>query len=147
MNLLKFLTRGAAHAPSEAERKQASINKAAEDARERWLAALLTDQTRAWLNIGEQDRGVLSATAIMLTIAGFCEVYDTKSVDTVDLRILRGGISAAEQCGKCGSVITRIHAQSLSVACKRADDIIRRATVKAILYAAETIRGTVGLAA
>ena len=145
MNLFKFLNRGAAHAPSEAERRQAAIAKSAEYARDRWLDALLTDQTRAWWSIGEQDKQVLSGTVVMLTIAGFCEVFDTKSAETVDLRVLRGGISAATQCGAAGSVITVPLAQAISSACLRAEAIIRRATVPGILHAAQTIRATVGL--
>lgn len=145
MNLFKFLNRGAAHAPTDAQRRAAKVAKAADRARQRWLNALAADQARAWWNIGDEDRQLLSGACVLLTIAGFCEVFDTRDTETVDLRVLRGGLSAAAQCGEAGSVITVALAQAITSACLRAEGIIRRATVPGILHAAATIRTTVGL--
>lgn len=150
MNLFALLNRGASHADilhqREATARQAGITAAAEASRAQWLSALLTDQTRAWMSIGEADRDVLAATAIMLTIAGFCSVYDTRDTDSLDLRILRGAISAATQCSAAGAVVSVNDARAFSAAADRAATIIRAATVPAICHAAESIRLTVGLA-
>lgn len=82
--------------------------------------------------------------AILLTIAGFCHVHDGGTVETPDLRIIRGAISTIETCGKRQGVISDIDVITLQGACTRAKDIIRRSTVPAILHAAVSIREAVG---
>lgn len=143
MNLFAMLNRGAAHAPAPKIPKPHI--KAAEAARKQWLNALLVDQTRAWMSLGESEPELLSAMAAMLTIAGFAHVFDAKSADTADLRIIRGAISAAEQCSLSGSVMTLAHVQAFRSACDRAQRIIEGATVPAIIHAATSIRNTVGI--
>lgn len=140
MNISSFLAIGAAYAPSDSTRRQKRIDDAAEQARSNWCDALLVDQTRAWLGIGERDMGVLSAFAVILTLAAFVQAYEA-SEETPDLRIIRGAISAAGQCSKAGGVITVQDAQAFSSAAQRADTIIRGASVGAITYAAKSING------
>lgn len=144
MNLFKFIARGTAGASTDESRRQARINKKAEDARERWIHALQADETRAWLNLGEEQHKTLSGLAILLTIAGFCHVHDGGTVDTPDLRVIRGAISTVETCGKAGGVILPLDMATFQTACTRAKDIIRRASVGAILHAAVSIREAVG---
>lgn len=140
-----MLNRGAAHAPSEADRRQARIATASETARRQWRNALLVDQTRAWMSIGENEAGVLSAMVTMLTIAGFAHVHDVRNTDTTDLRIIRGAISAATQCLQAGGTVTVADARAFSAAAARADAILETASIGAIAHAAEAIRETVGL--
>ena len=150
MNLFSFLQRGADHAGFLHRRatddRDAEVVKAAEATRAQWLSALLTDQTRAWMSLGEADRDVLQATAIMLTIAGFCSVYETKDPETADIRILRGAISAATQCSAAGAFVALSDARAFSAAADRAAAIIGAASVPAICHAAEAIRLAVGMA-
>jgi hypothetical protein len=141
MNLQAFLSRGAAHAPKQVD----PVTKAAEDTRVRWLDALMADETRAWMGIGEADRGVVEGLTTMLAIAGFAHVYDTRNADTPDIRIIRGAISAAEQCMKRGGVVQVEDARAFSSAATRARAIIESASVDAIIHAATQIRATVGL--
>lgn len=145
MNLTAFLNRGARHAPTDAERAQTAINKAAEDSRKQWLDSILVDQIRAWDTVGRHEPGVLEAMATMLTLAGFVHVYDAKSDDTPDLRVIRGGISAATQCAKAGGVVTADDARAFSSACTRASDAIKAGSVPAIIHAATSIRAAVGI--
>lgn len=145
MNLMALLNRGAAHAPTDAERRQAIINKAAEETRAKWLNALLVDETRAWMSIGANEPGVIEGMTTMLAIAGFAHVYDAKSADTPDLRVIRGAISAATQCQAAGGVVGVSDARAFSSAAGRAKAIIQKASVGAIIHAAQTIRETVGL--
>jgi len=144
MNLMSFINRGAAHAPTEAQRARAAIVKAAEAARTQWLDALLVDQTRAWMSLGERQPEVLSAMATMLTIAGMAHAFDAKSVDTLDMRIIRGAISAATQCSGAGSVLRVEDARAFGSAAARAVAIINGASVDAIVHAAQGIREAVG---
>lgn len=144
MNIFNFIARGTAGAKTDEQRRQERINKKAEDARERWIHALQVDETRAWLNLGEEQHKTLSGLAILLTIAGFCHVHDGGTVDTPDLRVIRGAISTVETCGKAGGVITELDMATFQTACTRAKDIIRRATVGAILHAAVSVREAVG---
>lgn len=145
MNLMNFLNRGAAHAPTEAQRAEASIAKATEDTRMRWLDALMVDETRTWMGLGQTDKGVIEGMTTMLAIAGFAHVYDAKSADTPDLRIIRGAISAAHQCMQRGCVVELADARAFSSAAERARAIITGASQDAIIHAAQTIRETVGL--
>lgn len=145
MNLYSFLNIGAKLAPSDADRKNAAINTAAEKTRAQWLNALLVDQTRAWMSLGETADEVLTAMSTMLTIAGFASVYDTRDTDTPDIRIIRGAISAAIQCKQAGSVMQVEHAQAFQSACERATAIVQAASHDAIIHAAKSIRQTIGL--
>lgn len=145
MNLSAFLNLGARHAPTDAERAQAGITKAAEDSRKQWLDSIMVDQIRAWDTVGTHEPGVLEGMATMLTLAGFVHVYDAKSDDTPDLRIIRGAISAATQCAKAGGVVTVEDARAFSSACTRATDAIKAASVPAIIHAATSIRAAVGI--
>ena len=144
MNLFNFIARGTAGAKTDEQRRQERINKKAEDARARWIHALQSDETRAWLNLGEEQHKTLSGLAILLTIAGFCHVHDGGTVDTPDLRVIRGAISTVETCGKAGGVILPLDMATFQTACTRAKEIIRRASVGAILHAAVSIREAVG---
>lgn len=141
MNLQAFLARGAAHAPKRVD----PVVKAAEATRAKWLDALMADETRAWLGIGEADRGIVEGLTTMLAIAGFAHVYDTRDADTPDIRVIRGAISAAGQCVRAGSVIGINEARAFSSAATRARRIIETATVGGIIQAATQIRQTVGL--
>lgn len=145
MNLMALLNRGAAHAPSDAQRQQARIDSVTEETRAKWLNALLVDQTRAWMTIGEHDPGVLEGMAVMLTLAGMAHVYDVKNTDTPDIRIIRGGISAATQCAAMGGKVTVEDARAFSSAAVRAQVIIQHASAAAIIHAALSVRKTVGL--
>ena len=145
MNLFNFLGRGAALAPSDTQRRQQAIDHAAEKARAQWLNALLVDQTRTWLSLGDQDPEILTGMAAMLTIAGFVHAHDVKDVEHPDMRVIRGAVSAARQCSAAGSVITVADAQAFSAGCERARVIIEAGSTAAIIYAAQAIRETVGL--
>lgn len=149
MDLFSFLRRGSSHAAvlssRQAARRQAAIDRAAENTRALWVDALTIDATRAWLSIGEKDRDVLTGLVIMLTIAGFCHAHAGRAEDHPDLRVFRGAVSAAMQCSAAGSVITAAHAGAFSSAVLRAMEVVRAASVPAILHAAESIRFAVGV--
>lgn len=147
MNLFNFIARGTAGAKTDAQRRQERVDQKAEDARALWIHSLQVDETRAWLKLGEAQHKTLSGLAILLTIAGFCHVHDGGTVDTPDLRVIRGAISTIETCGHRGGVISDVDVITFQTACTRAKDIIRRASVAAILHAAVSIREAVGEAA
>lgn len=144
MNLFTLLNRGAAHAPPKPQYTPAQL-RAIEATRLQWLNALLVDQTRTWLSLGEHAPDVLEGMATMLTIAGFVHVFDARSADTPELRVIRGAISAATQCAATGSVLTADDARAFRAACDRARTIIEAGSHAAIIHAAESIRKTVGL--
>lgn len=152
MNLYSLLKRGphgtAILRARENDARMSEITKAAEASRAQWLDALLVDQTRTWMNIGEIDRDALANNTIMLTIAGFCHVYDGRqaAIESVDMRIIRGAISAATQACAAGGVLTVADAQAFNAAATRAATIVQNASVAAIVHAAEAIRRTVGIA-
>ncbi len=145
MNLMDFYGRGARHAPSDADRQRAKITLAAEGTRKQWLNALMVDETRAWMAIGDTDQGAIEGMVTMLAIAGFAHAYDAHDADTPDIRIIRGAISAADQCLQAGGVVTQADARAFSSAASRARAILESATVDGIVRAATAIREAVGV--
>ena len=144
MNIMNFLARGTAGAKTDADRRQERLNQKAEDARALWIHSLQVDEMRAWADLGESQHKTLSGLAILLTIAGFCHVHDGGTVETPELRIIRGAISTIETCGRRQGVISSVDVVTFQVACRHAKGIIRSATVPAILHAAVSIREAVG---
>lgn len=144
MDFMQFIGRGAALAPQRPQYTGQQL-RAVEAARRQWLNALLVDQTRAWLDIGASQPEVLNGLAVVLTTAGFVNVYDTRSADTPEVRIIRGAISAAEACVANGSRIREADARAFSAAARHAAAIIEKGSPAAIIHAAESIRKTVGL--
>ncbi len=145
MNFMDFIKRGAAHAPTDAQRARAKIVKAAEAAREKWLDALIADQVRAWMSIGDKDPGVIDGLVTMLAIAGFAHGFDTGLSDTPDMRVIRGAMSAAAQCAESGCRITDDASRAFSSAARRADAIVRTCSIDAIIFASQKIREAVGV--
>mgnify|MGYP000264641601 CR=1 FL=1 len=133
MNLMNFLHGGI-------ERMKASeTDRAAERRRREWMSALLADETRTWMNLGQVDRAALRGVLGLLALAGFCHLHDGHDQDAPDMRVIRGAISAGEQCRNSGSIITREAAQAFAVAASRAREIFQTASLKAIKATALTI--------
>lgn len=139
-----MLAKGASYAPQRPRHTKQQV-KAAEQARKDWLNALMVDQTRAWLEIGDEAPDLVSAFAVLLTLGGFVIVYETKSADTPALRIIRGAISAAEQCSRNNCKISKEHAIAFNVAAAQASEAIKGASIDAIIHAAISIRSTIGM--
>ncbi len=146
MDLMRFIDGGARRAAPPPGYTVAQL-RAINATRRQWLNALLVDQTRAWLSLGERQPEVLEATATMLTIAAMVHGHGGGSADAPELAVIRGAISAATQCAAAGGTLTAAEAQAFSAAAVRADAIIHRATADAIVRAAHSIRAAVGLAA
>lgn len=136
MNLFAFFDKGIAASGIEA-RKTAVLSREMEAARTKWLDALMADETRAWMSLGEESRDTLNGLAALLTLAGLCHGYDHKTVDAVEIRVIRGAISAAQQCARGGYEITVSHAQAFSGAAAMARTIFSTCTHGAMAYAAE----------
>lgn len=133
MNLMRFLDSGIESL------KQSENDRVAERLRRDWMSALLADETRAWMNLGQVDRGALRGMLGLLALAGFCHLHDGHDQDAPAMRVIRGAISAGEQCGHAGSVITREAAQAFATAASRAREIFRAASLDAIKSTARTV--------
>ncbi len=120
------------------------VDRATERTRQQWLDALLVDETRAWMSLGERQPEVLSGLAVLLTLAGMVQAQDLGHTDTPENRVIRGALSACEQCALAGSVITPDHARALSSACRMARGIVAAGSRGAIKRAAANIRALVG---
>ena len=138
MNLMQFIARGQAHAPTDGQRT-------AEKLRSLWLNALMVDQTRAWMSLGEESPETLNAMASLLTIGGMVMVFETRKEDSPDMRVIRGAISAATQRAKSGGGITADDVRAFSAGCVRASSAIQSGSSAGILHAAKAIRAVVGL--
>lgn len=130
MNLLNFIDRGIQRSGGN------EADKAAEQARKQWMSTLLTDETRAWMNISESDDGVVRGLMVVLTLAGLTQAYDKNRDDTLEIRVIRGAISALEQCSNNGYFITLETTRAISSACNHARTILESASLAAIKHAA-----------
>lgn len=133
MNLMDFL-----HGGIE-QMKASETDRMAERQRKEWMSALLADETRAWMNLGQVDRAALRGVLGLLALAGICHLHDGHDQDAPAMRVIRGAISAGEQCGNSGSVITREAAQAFASAASRAREIFQTASLAAIKATAMTV--------
>lgn len=133
MNLMNFLHGGIERM------KESEADRAAERQRREWMSALLADETRTWMNLGQVDRAALRGVLGLLALAGICHLHDGHDQDAPAMRVIRGAISAGEQCGHAGSVITREAAQAFAVAASRAREIFQTASLAAIKATAMTV--------
>lgn len=133
MNLMNFLHGGIERM------KESEADRAAERQRREWMSALLADEARAWMNLGQVDRGALRGVLGLLALAGICHLHDGHDQDAPAMRVIRGAISAGEQCGHGGSVITREAAQAFAAAASRAREIFQTASLAAIKATAMTV--------
>lgn len=119
------------------------VDRQIERARQQWLEKLTVDEIRAWDHIHEEDRGALTGLLSLLTLAGMAHAYDAGTVDTPEVRIIRGAISAAEQCGAAGCIISADHARAFSAACGHARTALKTASPGAIQHAAQYLNNLV----
>lgn len=146
MDLFDFINVGIRNTAHVMRDREAAQEKAAlEEARQDWIDALYADETRAWLDLGEKGHGTLNGMTTLLVLACMAHIFDTRSADTPETRIIRGAISAAEQCAKAGGVMTAADAGAFSSAAERARGILKTCTLDAIRSAALGLRDAVGL--
>ena len=144
MNLFTFVNRGIkASGGGEVGLQAKKIGNAAELARNKWVNALQADACRAWMNLGGEDKHTLNGLCSTLTLAGMAHAFDHRNIDSVELRIVRGAISAAEQCGKAGGVISALEAQSFTVAANRAIEMVEKCSQQAIIHACQQLHNMV----
>ena len=136
MNLFNFIARGTAGCPPIKTSREQRMDKITEDTRDRWIHALQADEMRAWLNIGQAQTSTLHGLATMLTIAGLARAFTDQSIETPQVRVIRGAMSVIKGCTDNGAIITETDVVTLQVACREAKDIIRNAPRAAIHYAA-----------
>lgn len=140
MDLFKVLDRGVARSGSAAILKRPNAqqrrqSQAIAKTRKQWLQALMVDETAAWMSTYEERPDVLRGLCTVLTLAALAKENDDGHADSPEVRVIRGAVSAAEQAGKAGSVITPDTAQALSSAARMARDIVVLSSEGAIAQA------------
>lgn len=148
MNLYALLNRGIVNSGvhernlDEQTRKIESFvahrKNAFNDARALWISSLLADETRSWMHVSEKDRGSLVGLISVLTLAGVAKSHDDGgSFDSVEVRVIRGAISAATQCADSADcVISADDARAFSAASNHARQIIATCSDEAIAQSA-----------
>ena len=155
MDLFKVINSGIHHSgvfDREASARLAKLMEvqryqvaAIEEARAQWINALVTDETRSWLSISEQDRPVITGLVSVLTLAAVAKMHDNDgSMDSLEIRVIRGAISAATQCAESSDcVISAEHAQAFSSAATHAKSILAGCTREAIVHSAKQLHNLV----
>lgn len=146
INIHSFVNRGIQHAGADAKKaKERQISEALEGARAQWLNALYIDQTRCWMNLGSKQPDMLGGLLITLTLAAICKTVEDGHEDSPQVRIIRGAMSAVEQCAtKRGSVVTADDARAISSAVDTASALIKVASPDAIAAAVVHLRDLMG---
>lgn len=143
MDFFKFVGRGVALAGDPAKRIQAEkdaraqqyVQKVVRDARAMWCNALTVDETRGWLSVLEKSPEVLNGLCIVLGLAAFARARDAGE-DDAQVRVIRGAVSAIQQAGSAGSVITHELLVSVASAARTGKQIVDTCTDDAIEHAA-----------
>ena len=136
MNLFALLNKGAAMAPPPAH--SGAVQRQVRKLRTAWKNALLVDQTRAWMDLGERQVEVLRGFSVTLSLAGLALAYSDRSGASPQSRIMRGAMSCIEQCClQADAVVTSADAKALSSAATAAMAAIDAASIDAIIFAAE----------
>ena len=138
MNLMSFLNRGVAHADNERLRRRTTV---LEKARNQWIDALYTDQTLAWMSLGEKQPEALNGLIVLMTLAGMAKVYDCRDADIPDIRVIRGALSTAQQCARSEYLMTPEVAQALAAATDRAIAALKVCSIDAIEHASFSMDG------
>lgn len=149
MNLFTLVNRGVAlSGVNERQTKKLTDlrDSAVAATRAKWLNALTVDQTRAWMAIDSRDRGALKGLITVLTLAGLAKAFDDHHENSLEVRIIRGALSAAEQCAvSADCVITVAHARAFTTAANGAAEIINSCTGEAIVHASVHLRKMAGM--
>lgn len=138
MLLYSLINRSArVHGTMDAEYRpqREKVRRSIAGARQLWLDKLQIDRMRAWMEIDDSAPAVLNGLTVLLTLAGLAKAFDDKHQDSPEVRVIRGAISAAEQCGKNGAVMTPDSAQALDSAVSMAIDVVRACSDAAIAHA------------
>jgi hypothetical protein len=143
MDLFKFVGRGVQLAGDPAKRLEAKRQERDKQrrtevintARALWRNALTVDEIRGWQSVLEANRPVLSGLCAVLSVVAVAQVVET-SEDDPKVRVLRGAISAIEQAGKAGSVITQDLLQAVASAARLGKEIVETCSEDAIESAA-----------
>ncbi|MEN9905601.1 MAG: hypothetical protein RLZZ555_2166 [Pseudomonadota bacterium] len=134
MNLHAFLSRGVRLTGGT------ELEQRTEAQRQKWLDALLVDETRAWLNLNQSNQAALVGFQTMLTLALMAYLHDQPQAHAhPTVRVIRGGLSTIDQCVAENSIITPQHARSLQVAAAAAREMLQQASQRGIQAAAEKL--------
>ena len=136
MNLFSVLNKGAALAPPP--QHSGAVQRQVRKLRKAWKNALLVDQTRAWMDLGERQVEVLRGFSVTLALAGLALAYTDRTEASPQSRIMRGAMSCIEQCClHADAVVTPADALALGNAAKAAIEVIDAASIDSIIFAAE----------
>lgn len=153
MDFMKFLGHGSKHAhtahdrvaKARAARQDAQeAAKAArrlamiENVRKQWLDALNHDVMAIAMSVGYDMRRTLRGMNAGLLFASYAAITKHKTDAHVEVRLMRGGMSAIEQSlEQDGAELSGPHALSVCHAAETARNILARATPAEILQASQ----------
>lgn len=143
MDLFRFIGRGAELAGNPAQhlraqreaREQQRRRSVISKARDLWRNALTVDETRGWLSLLETNTEVLSGLCMVLSLVAFAKLADAGE-DDATVRVIRGALSAIQQAGAAGSVITHDLLVAVASACRLAKEAVDTCSDSAIEQAA-----------
>lgn len=139
MNLFDVLNKGAGHAPDK--RYPTKVQREIAKTRASWQNALLVDQTRAWLDLGEQQSEVLQGLGITLCIASFAVQHMDKGEKSSDAAAINAGLTLCDDCYRlAGAVLTVDDTIALIDAAAAAGRVFKACSDEAVVYASEGIK-------
>ena len=109
-----------------------------------WQNALLVDQTRAWLNLGEAQTEVLAGLGVTLCIASFAVHHMDKGQQSSDAVAINAGLTLCNDCHyQAGDVLTVDHSIALIDAARAAGRVFNSCSDEAVVYASDGITNEV----
>lgn len=117
------------------ERHAKQVAAAIAATRKQWMYALQVDETAAWMSTYEQRPDVLQGLTTVLSLAALAKRFDDGHDDSPEVRIVRGALSAVEQCGKAGATLDPATNRALSSAARVATQLVNEASDAGIEHA------------
>jgi hypothetical protein len=142
VNLFSLIDKGVAHSGAGAilarpNARQRAVTRALDKSRKDWIYGLQVDETAAWMSRYEENPQVLRGLSALLSLAALAKEHDDGHLESPEVRVIRGALSAIEQSGFQGSHITQETAQALSTAARVGREILAVCSNAAIARAAE----------
>lgn len=138
MNICDIWGRGAALAPKPPKYTAAEL-RGIKRMRENWLRTITADQVSCWMDLGEKQAQIIGGMSAIFGFGYFVAAHD-HGQQSVQARIIRGGMSAAAGAVEAGYRVTKQDAMAFDSACDRVRGVIEASTDDAIVYASKQLQ-------
>lgn len=138
MNICDIWSRGASLAPKPPKYTDAE-KRGIKRMRENWLRTITADQVRCWMDLGEKQAEIIGGMSAIFGFGYYVAAHDFGQ-QSVQARVIRGGLSAAAGAIGAGYIVTKQDAMAFDSACEKVRGVIESSTDDAVVYASKQLQ-------